>query len=218
MKKQKRHAADAAATWERRWQGSDEHGKEGERLTWLGRRMLQAKKTRLKQLTGELGIRTVVEVGCGLGYTLAAYVDAGLDCLGIDISENAVRACQRKDLPVRLQSLEKTVGSYDLVSSDGMLEHFLHFAPLAAHMVRISGKYVLLIQPNHESFTGKTLVYLAELLRGRINVHEYNYRMEDFIRVFSDLGCQVVRNEPLFGDVFRLLLFMKKDEGADTSV
>lgn len=218
MKEQKMHDSEAAATWERRWQGSSENSRAGEQLTWLGRRMLAAKKTRLKLLADELGVRSVVEVGCGLGYTLQAYVDAGLDCCGIDISESAVRACQEKGLPVRLQALEETTGLYDLVSSDGMLEHFLHFAPLAAHMVRISRGYVLLIQPNHESFTGKTLVYLAELLRGRINVHEYNYRIKDFIQVFSELGCRVVLNEPLFGDVFRLLLFMQQDNRTDTAV
>ncbi len=37
------------------------------------------------------------------------------------------------------------------------------------------------IQPNHDSFWGKTLAYLAELLRGRENVFEYNYRIKDFV-------------------------------------
>jgi len=218
MRQHNGHDKDAAATWENRWQGAGEKGEAGERLTWLGRRMLRAKKERLQTLARQLGVRTVVEVGCGLGYTLAAYADAGLDCLGIDVSENAVQACRKKGLPARRQSLEETTDQFDLVSSDGMLEHFLHFAPLAAHMVRISKKYILLIQPNHESFFGKTLVYLAELLRGRINVHEYNYRIDDFIQVFSMVDCQIVRNEPVFWDVFRLLLFMKNDNRADTSV
>ena len=45
------------------------------------------------------------------------------------------------------------------------------------HFCRISNKYVALIQPNHESFIGKTAVYFAELLRGHENIYEYNYRI-----------------------------------------
>ena len=76
--------------------------------------------------------------------------------------------------------------------------------------------YVLLgwlkkIQPNHDSFWGKTLAYLAELLRGRENVFEYNYRIKDFISVFENNGFKITENYPIFCDVFRLLLFKKHE-------
>jgi len=100
---------------------------------------------------------------------------------------------------------------YDLVSSDGMLEHFLNFEPYARHLMRISRRYVLLIQPNHDSFRGKTAAYLAELLRRDENIFEYNYRIKDFISVFSQHGFKVIGNYPIFSDVFKLLLFEKEN-------
>lgn len=90
-----------------------------------------------------------------------------------------------------------------------MLEHFINFEPYARHMMRISRKYVLLIQPNHDSFWGKTLVYLSEILRRNDNIYEYNYRIMDFIGVFNRNGFSLEQNRPVFLDVFRLLLFKK---------
>ena len=110
-----------------------------------------------------------------------------------------------------LRKMEDVKEQYDLVSSDGMLEHFLNFEPYAQHLMRISRRYVLLIQPNHDSFCGKTLAYLSELLRGDANVFEYNYRIRDFISVFSRYGFEIAKNSPIFFDVFRLLLFRKVD-------
>jgi len=191
--------------WEKRWKGAEET----ERLTPIGQRMYKAKQTAIAEALSGLAINTIIEVGCGLGYTLACYQRAGYDCFGIDISPSAVYVCRNKGLPVMERKLETITETYDLVSSDGMLEHFLNFEPYAYHLTRISRKYVLLIQPNHDSLTGKTAAYLAEILRGRSNMFEYNYRIEDFISVFSKYQFNVVRNRPIYFDVFRLLLFRK---------
>ena len=117
--------------------------------------------------------------------------------------------CRNKGLNVTQRKLEDITEKYDLVSSDGMLEHFLNFEPYAQQLMNISKDYVLLIQPNHDSFWGKTLAYLAELLRDRENVFEYNYRIKDFITVFQNNGFMITGNYPIFCDVFRLLLFKK---------
>jgi hypothetical protein len=85
----------------------------------------------------------------------------------------------------------------------------LNFEPYARLLMNISNNYVLLIQPNHDSFCWKTLAYLAELIRGRENVFEYNYRIKDFINVFQNNGFEITKNYPIFRDVFRLLLFKK---------
>lgn len=192
--------------WDQRWKGSEE----SERLTFLGRIMFKAKKKALADLIKTLPIQTVLEVGCGLGHTVEVYKEYGLDCVGIDVSPHAVSACRKKGLNAVLEKVEDVTDTYDLVSCDGMLEHFLHFEPYTRHLMRISGRYVLLIQPNHGSFWGKTLVYLAELLRGNENVYEYNYRIKDFIAVFQMNGFDLIKNSPIFFDVFRLLLFEKR--------
>ena len=193
--------------WDRRWAGA----KEGERITLLGRLMFRSKISRLRKIVSGLTPRTVIEVGCGMGHTLPVYTARGLDCLGIDVSPHAVAVCRKKGLNVIQKKIEDITDAYDLVSSDGMLEHFLNFDPYAKHLMRISNRYVLLIQPNHSSFWGRTFVYLSETLRPNENVYEYNYRIQDFISSFETNGFETVENLPIFLDVFRLLLFQKKE-------
>ncbi len=214
------------STWDKRWEGSDI----SERLTFLGRMMFKAKEKAILKVLGTISFKTVIEVGCGLGYTMLVYKNAGYDCIGIDASKQAVEACRRKELNCRQitlselsdnlekEDVESSIYSnfdiskkYDLVSSDGMLEHFLNFEPYAVQMMNISRKYVLLIQPNHDSFAGKTLAYLSELIKKDENVFEYNYRVADFISIFKKHRFNIVNNQPIFGDVFRLLLFQAAD-------
>ncbi len=192
-------------TWDKRWKGSEDV----ERLTFIGKMMFKAKERVLTNTIKDLSIDTVIEVGCGLGHTMEVYKKNGLNCVGIDVSSHAVSVCRNKGLNVTQGKLEDITDKYDMVSSDGMLEHFLNFEPYARQLMNISSNYVLLIQPNHDSFCGKTLAYLAELIRGRENVFEYNYRIKDFITVFQNNGFEITGNYPIFNDVFRLLLFKK---------
>ncbi|MCP4267846.1 MAG: class I SAM-dependent methyltransferase [Candidatus Brocadiaceae bacterium] len=192
-------------TWDKRWEGSEEE----ERLTFIGKMMFKAKEKVLTAAIKDITISNVIEVGCGLGHTMEVFKKNGLNCVGIDVSPHAVSVCRNKGLNVTQRKLEDITEKYDLVSSDGMLEHFLNFEPYAQQLMNISNDFVLLIQPNHDSFWGKTLVYLAELLRGRENVFEYNYRIKDFITVFENNGFKITGNSPIFCDVFRLLLFKK---------
>lgn len=191
--------------WDKRWKGSQEK----ERLTILGKKMFRAKNEIIKKVMSEIRVRSVLEVGCGLGHTLRTFHDAGYECLGIDISHEAVAVCTKKGLKAVTMNVEEMNEQFDLVSSDGLLEHLFDFESIAKHLMRIARQYVLLIQPNHDSIVGKTLVYLSELLMGDKNVYEYNYRIMDFINVFDVNGFKIVRNESIFFDVFRLLLFKR---------
>lgn len=197
---------DLFKQWEKRWEGSQQ----SERLTPLGRLMFKAKEATLREVLKEVHISSVLEAGCGLGHTLGIYHHSGLKASGIDVSSSAVQVCRRKGLVAEVRSLEEVDETFDLVSSDGMLEHFLHFEPHARDLMRVSRRYVLLIQPNHDSFVGKTLAYLAELLRGNENVFEYNYRIRDFVDVFARNGFELKLSRPIFMDVFRLLLFERQ--------
>ena len=192
--------------WEKRWQGSENE----EKLTFLGKLMFGAKLKVMSRSLKGLDIKSAIEVGSGLGYTLSLFEHLGYSAIGIDISETSIKVCKNKGLHVRQQSLETVRDTFDLVSSDGLLEHFLNFEPYAMELMRISEKYVLLIQPNHDSFRGKTIAYFAELTKSHKNVFEYNYRIKDFIKVFSNHGFDVVANKPVFFNVFRLLLFKRK--------
>lgn len=191
--------------WDARWNGSEQ----SEKISPLGRIMFKTKQKVIAEILSDLNVKNMIEVGCGLGYTLSVFENAGIETLGIDISEIAVEVCKNKGLNVKLQNLENETGIYDLVSSDGMLEHFLNFEPFANHLMRISSRYVLLIQPNHNSFWGRTAVYFSETIKGRQNVYEYNYRIDDFIEVFKNKYFIIRKNIPVFFDIFRILLFEK---------
>ncbi len=197
---------DKERIWQQRWHGSESR----ERLTFLGKLMFKAKSKAIKVALSHIEVGGMLEVGCGLGHTLSVFKKQGIECEGIDISPTAIQVCRKKGLNVRLQKLKDVANQYDLISSDGMLEHFLHFEPYAVDLMRISRRYVMLIQPNHGSIAGKSLVYLAELLRGDSNVFEYNYRIQDFIDVFEKNGFRNVKNCPVFFDVFRLLIFERE--------
>lgn len=191
--------------WDTRWQNSEG----SEHLTVIGRMIFKEKEKILSDAIGGIRIKNMIEVGCGLGHTTRVFHKAGLDYIGIDVSGHAVKTCQKQGLRVKAEKLEDVSDQYDLVFSDGMLEHFLNFEPYAQHMMRISRQYVLLIQPNHVSFCGKTLAYMAEIFRSKENIFEYNYRIEDFIVSFEKNGFRIMKNVPIFFDVFRMLLFEK---------
>ncbi|MFC2157506.1 class I SAM-dependent methyltransferase [Acidobacteriota bacterium] len=192
--------------WERRWEGSPRR----KHISPLGRQMFNAKKKILARILTEIEIDTAIDVGCGLGFVLEVYRDHGVEYIGIDVSSNAVSFCTRKKLNVVKKKMDEVDTQYDLVSSDGMLEHFLHFEPYAEQMMELSRKYILLIQPNHNSFLGRTLAYLAGIFGDRKNVYEYNYRIEDFVDVFEKGEFGLFKSFPVYLDVFRLLLFKKK--------
>jgi SAM-dependent methyltransferase len=191
--------------WEKRWQDADPR----RCISPLGRWMFRSKRKALRETLAAISFERAIDVGCGLGHTLELVQKTGAQAVGIDISANAVRHCAAKGLSVFRQSLEDVDEVFDLVLSDGLLEHLLHFEPYARHMMRISGRYVLLIQPNHDSLPGKTLAFLAGIFQNRRNVHEYNYRIADFVAAFDRRGFRLKKNRPIFFDVFRLLLFDK---------
>ncbi len=192
---------DLKAAWDNRWRGSE--------LTRLGRWMFRAKIKALDKALKGLEFKSVIDAGCGLGHILKYFCDAGYESIGIDISSHAVAVCQQKGLPAVVQRMEDVHQTYDLVSSDGLLEHFRNFEPHAKQLMRLSRRYVLLIQPNHASFLGKTLAYLSELFC-KDNVFEYNYRITDFTVVFSENGFTLKKNMAVFFDVFRILIFQRE--------
>ena len=188
--------------WDRFW--------EKENVTILGKIMTKYRMDLYRKTIKKLHITSAIDVGCGYGMSLKMFEELGLKYEGIDVSENSVNFCKKMGLNSRLNRLEDETGQYDLVESEGMLEHFLNFEPFARHLMRISKKYVLIMQPNHDSLSGRTLVYLARLLRGKVLMYEYNYRMQDFIDVFDRHGFKVIENVPVFFDTSRMLLFERE--------
>ena len=97
---------------------------------------------------------SVLDVGCGLGRTLQIFKECGFyNIYGLDIHKNT-----DKFIVFTLNILNNMLKgqSFDIVFSDGLLEHFndCDFETAIYEMCRLSKKYILILQPNHESFIG----------------------------------------------------------------
>ena len=79
-------------------------------------------------LTGEAAAapRTVLDVGCSLGYTLEAAAQRGMVPTGVDVSQVAVDSCRSLGFPADVAGLEKLPypdGQFSVVVMKHVLEH-----------------------------------------------------------------------------------------------
>ena len=139
----------------------------------------------------------IIDVGCGEGRTLQAIRAAGYRrAIGIDNAKASLAICRNNglviDRDVFLRDGTRTgykAKSFDVVFSEGILEHFLDPTPMIHEMARISKKYILLIQPNHFNLYGLAIAILGHLARN--NVREYTYSKNYFIRAFEGEGYRL---------------------------
>jgi len=156
---------------------------------------------------------SIIDVGCGSGLTLKYFRSRGFEnSIGIDISREALKRCEEKGF-----SLEKDVfdidatnmlyedGSFDIVFSWGMFEHFEDYIPFVKEMIRVSRKFIVLVQPNVHSFYGRILFRLTNMM-GR-GVAEYPYRIEEFIGAFKSQDCRIICRETTPLREFEVLVF-----------
>lgn len=190
------------AVWEHRWQGNDAC-----RLTLVGKAITRAKQRGLREIVRRLDCPKIIDVGCGMGFTFRTLSQMNSEAVGIDVSKAAIAICQSKGFNVSLQRLEDVSQSYDLVFSDGLLEHFPDFQPYTSHLMRISNKYVLIAQTDHDSPVSRLLLFLEAIFRRGKNVPEFSYRIKEFVTAFERGGFELVLTKSVFLGGFKLLLF-----------
>ena len=104
------------------------------------------------------GVHNALEVGCGRGEVVAHLRDAGIDALGMDISETAVRlasgrhpGCRFVCHPVETRPWPGGVAAHDLVVSFEVIEHLLEPRDLLAGACEAlrSGGFLALTTPFH---------------------------------------------------------------------
>ena len=99
------------------------------------------------------GSARVLDVGCGSS-TLANYwLNKGNNIIGIDISDIALEMARLDGIPCIkanvIQGLPFPKHSFDLVYTDGLLEHFTSPEQILKELFRVSKKYVLSIVPRN---------------------------------------------------------------------
>ncbi|MCA9658768.1 MAG: class I SAM-dependent methyltransferase, partial [Myxococcales bacterium] len=121
------------------------------------------------RLTRRTGPRSILDVGCGEGYMLAAIADAGVDAelAGLDLSAPAIadaraRLGDRARLEVRdARELADLGEQFDMVMMLEVLEHLPDPATMLPLLGRLARSHVLLSVPWEPFFRG------LNLLRGK---------------------------------------------------
>jgi SAM-dependent methyltransferase len=138
---------------------------------------------------------SMVDVGCGSGNVLSILRKIGYrKSIGIDPSENALKACKMKGFLIGKDVFKGDSSSwkkkYDVVWSDGLLEHFdyVDMKEIAKDFVRMSNRFIGFAQPNPNSI----ILKIAKALGGANWEWERPYEKELYIKVFESLGFHLI--------------------------
>lgn len=149
---------------------------------------------RVGQVVADSGARTILDVGCGEGYTVERLleVDGDLAIQGVDHDLRAVRHARRK-LPEifwhmgDIRRLPFASGSFELVLCLEVLEHLGDPLRAVREVRRVSSRHCLISVPNEPFFM------VCNLLRGK-NVpawgndpeHVQQYTVAEFLGVMRE--------------------------------
>ena len=162
----------------------------------------------------------VIELGCGSGTVLKVFRDMGFKhSIGVDISRSAIRkACElygfREGRDVYVMDAKNTVfpsKSFDIVSEEGLWEHFRNYEPFIREACRLSRRYVLAVQPDHFTLTGALLKWGWELfMRHMGGIREYSYPLKHYIQLMNHYGFKLVKTIPTLLHEEKYMIFKRK--------
>ncbi len=139
----------------------------------------------LVRVIDELDVVSILDVGCGSGYSLAALARSAnsYELTGADVSEQALRATGRRvpaaDLHMLDVQRETIPWRFDLVMAVHVIEHLYDDLGAMRNMAAMSNKYVLLsslagrVRPTHNA-AGHLRNYTALELRQRLEAIDLN--------------------------------------------
>ena len=111
---------------------------------------------------------SVLDVGCGDGLLLQMLAQKGIQAQGVDISDVAVKECNKKGFTVQkndfttdLLPFEK--GSFDTVIALDVLEHVYNPEKLLSEMNRVSKSNIVISVPNFGSLPARVQVLLGRV-------------------------------------------------------
>ncbi len=122
----------------------------------------------LLQSVKHLKLKTILDAGCGEGFTLAKLQEKGIgrDLEGIDYSLEAINVGKKEHPSLLLKQgniykLDYKNNSFDLVICSEVLEHLENPQKALKEIIRVSKKYILLSVPNEPFFM------VSNFLRGK---------------------------------------------------
>ena len=138
----------------------------------------------------------ILDAGCGTGKLASFWLNEGYDVLGIDISDGALAIAKKKGVNTMKANILKGLpfedNSFDLVYSDGLLEHFVDPEPILAELFRVSGKYVFTIVPRISLF--KT-IFIDSIIPPP---KEYKKEDSEWIKLHENFKPINIKSEKIF--------------------
>jgi len=151
-------------------------------------------------LLGATNGTRLLDVSCGTGSLLAAAQERGVEPVGIDLSDEAVRLAKRV-----APGAEVTVGAgetlpfrdaaFDFVSCLGSLEHFLDMGQGLEEMKRVakpSGRFCIMV-PNRDFIGWKVIGHQGTAQQ---DINEHLLPLSDWRRLFAGHGLAVRKVVP----------------------
>lgn len=193
--------SDEISRWERY------HAEKEGRPTIIGRFFTDQYTHLLNKVLDDLNLAkdsSILDVGCGSCRFLYFFRERGYyNSIGIDLSRSGLKNAYRdygyvqgKDVFL-MDALKTSFPSkhFDLVFSEGILEHFTDYRPCIYEMCRISRRNIIVVQPNFSSILRWIAKIVWELFyRNLGGVREYPYLLREFVTVFEYCGFDVRKN------------------------
>lgn len=122
--------------------------------------------------------KKVLDVGCGNGYVLSRYAQAGAEVYGVDLTATAIQLCRQRFeymglsgtfIEANAEALPFEDNSFDCVSSMGVLHHTPNTARAVKEVWRVlkpGGRLILMFYHRNSSYYRVALPIRA-LLRGK---------------------------------------------------
>jgi 2-polyprenyl-3-methyl-5-hydroxy-6-metoxy-1,4-benzoquinol methylase len=181
------------------------------KLSLIGGMIFKSKIKALKYMLELSSPKSILEVGCGNGHLTEVLKRLNKNYTAIDYSRKAIEICQSKGLKAEQNDMFNLNSKYDLVISDGLLEHYLDFQRVVSKMCDLSNKYVLIIQPNHTELIIRFLLLMETIMRKR-NPYEYNYQIQDYHCEFLNHKFYLRKIFPSFFGGYMIILYEKREE------
>lgn len=159
-----------------------------------------AKSTRNIVWDGRPGKPRFLDVGCGGGRLVMAFLKAGWIVMGIDPSRKAIQAGLKRGLDLRTIELNSpTLGKFDLISASHTVEHVYSpkkFLQQCANHLS-SGGFILLEVPDYGSRSARKMRENWACLYPQ--VHLYQFTTDTLYRYLRESGFKIVQLRKLGG-------------------
>ena len=142
----------------------------------------------------------LLDVSCGSGFLLQAAEARGIEAVGVDLSDAAVRLARRAAPTARLavgagEQLAFQGGTFDYVTCLGSLEHFLDMGQGLREMMRVAkpGAQLCIMVPNRDFIGWKILGHQGTAQQ---DINEHLLSLAAWRRLFQEHGLEVERIAP----------------------